>query len=195
MTTSYVLLRTVSGAVALAFAASVALAASSGGGSSGGSSTGTSTSPKKFTCKKPNVAKLVKLKDGTKKWRCLKLTAGVLPDGDLLEQGKALALDGEYDWALDVLATVQDQKNPDVLNMQGYSHRKSGRLDVAITYYRKALAIKPDFVRAREYLGEGYIAAGRVDLAQAELQQIKVRCGETCEEYQDLAKAIASAAN
>ena len=71
--------------------------------------------------------------------------------------------------------------------------RKAGRLDIGITYYRKALALNPNFVLAREYLGEGYVAAGRIDLARAELAEIANRCGTTCEEYADLAKAIAEA--
>jgi hypothetical protein len=45
-------------------------------------------------------------------------------------------------------------------------------------------------VLAREYLGEGYVAAGRIDLAQIELNEIKKRAGVDSEEYKDLAKAI-----
>jgi tetratricopeptide (TPR) repeat protein len=81
------------------------------------------------------------------------------------------------------------------LNYTGYSHRKAGRLETGITYYRKALAINPDFVLAREYLGEGYVAAGRIDLAKVELAEIGKRCGVACEEYKDLSKAIETAVN
>ena len=72
---------------------------------------------------------------------------------------------------------------------------KQGNLEIGITYYRKALAINPDFVLAREYLGEGYVAAGRVDLAKLELSEIQKRCGTACEEYKDLSKAISTAIN
>ncbi len=166
------------------------------GGGSGGESTPpqTSASPKKLKCKKGQVSRLVNI-NGVKKRKCVKPTAGLLPDGELFQQGNALALEGEYDWALDVLELVADQNQPDVLNMQGYSHRKAGRLDVAIGFYRRALALNPDFVRAREYLGEGYAAAGRIDLAQAELGEIAARCGTGCEEYKALAKAIVAATN
>ncbi|MBC8094611.1 MAG: hypothetical protein H7Y43_02250, partial [Akkermansiaceae bacterium] len=54
------------------------------------------------------------------------------------------------------------------------------------------LAIDPDFVLAREYLGEGYVAAGRIDLATLELNEIRNRAGAGSEEYQDLSKAIAT---
>ena len=48
---------------------------------------------------------------------------------------------------------------------------------------------------AREYLGEGYVAAGRVDLAKLQLTEIANRCGTTCEEYQELAEHIETGVN
>jgi len=136
-------------------------------------------------CKKGEVLKKV----GNVK-KCVKVESGILPDEDLYQQGRALAKAGEYEWALQVLAAVENQNDPRVLNYTGYSNRKAGRLEIGITYYRKALAIDPNFVLAREYLGEGYVAAGRIDLARLELAEIKERAGTGSEEYQDLAKAI-----
>jgi len=138
-------------------------------------------------CKKGEVPKKV-----GNSWKCVKVESGILPDEDLYQQGRALAKAGEYEWALQVLAAVQNQNDPRVLNYTGYSNRKAGRLEIGITYYRKALAIDPNFVLAREYLGEGYVAAGRIDLAKLELNEIKTRAGTGSEEYQDLAKAIAT---
>ena len=102
----------------------------------------------------------------------MKAESGILPDEDLYQQGRALAKAGDYEWALQVLAAIQNQNDPRVLNYTGYSNRKAGRLEIGITYYRKALAIDPNFVLAREYLGEGYVAAGRIDLAKLELNEI-----------------------
>jgi tetratricopeptide (TPR) repeat protein len=152
------------------------------------------TSPKKLKCKTGEVVKEV-TENGKKVKKCVKVESGVLPDDELYLQGRALAKDGEYDWALKVLAVIDNQNDPRVLNYTGYSHRKAGRLEIGITYYRKALAIDPDFVLAREYLGEGYVAAGRVDLARLELGEIEKRCGTACEEYKDLSEAIATAVN
>ena len=125
-------------------------------------------------------------------WKCVKVETGILPDEDLYQQGRILAKAGEYEWALQVLAAIENQNDPRVLNYTGYSNRKAGRLEIGITYYRKALAIDPNFVLAREYLGEGYVAAGRIDLAKLELNEIKTRAGTGSEEYQDLSKAIAT---
>jgi tetratricopeptide (TPR) repeat protein len=136
-------------------------------------------------CKKGEVVKKV---NGVKK--CVKVVSGILPDEDLYQQGRQLAKAGQYDWALQVLAAIQNQNDPRVLNYTGYSNRKAGRLEIGITYYRKALAIDPNFVLAREYLGEGYVAAGKIDLAQIQLSEIKTRAGVDSEEYKDLSKAI-----
>ena len=174
------MLRIIGTALVATLLLSAGALAAGGSGGSGGSS------PTSHNCKKGQVW------DKTKK-KCVKAQSGILPDEDLYQQGRALAKEGNYDWALDVLAQIQNQDDPRVLNYTGYSHRKAGRLEIGITYYRKALAIDPNFNLAREYLGEGYVAAGRIDLAQAELQEIGQRCGTNCEEYHDLAEAIATA--
>ena len=166
-----------------AFAAMIAVSA---GAYAAGESGGSGDSPADRKCKKAEVW-------DKKKKKCVTKAAGVLPDEELYQQGRALAKQGHYDWALDVLAVIHNQNDPRVLNYTGYSHRKAGRLEIGIAYYDKALAIDPNFVLAREYLGEGYVAAGRKDLAQLQLTEIANRCGKTCDEYKDLAEAIATA--
>jgi tetratricopeptide (TPR) repeat protein len=167
--------------------AAYSAAFAAGGGSSGGGSSG-SANPV-LHCKKGEVVKKVKVSDAWVK-KCVKVESGILPDEDLYQQGRLLAKAGQYDWALQVLAAIQNQNDPRVLNYTGYSNRKAGRLEIGITYYRKALAIDPNFVLAREYLGEGYVAAGKIDLAQIQLSEIKNRAGVDSEEYKDLSKAI-----
>ncbi len=178
--------------IGLLFAAPFAIAAPSGGGSSSDSNMGgsTMTSPTQLVCKKGEVIKTIRKKYKKTKKICVKATTGIIPDSEMYDQGRLLARQGEYEWALTVLAAVQDTNNPDVLNMMGYSNRKAGRLDVAITYYQKALTLKPDFTLAREYLGEGYVAAGKLDLARVQLDEIKKISGTTSYEYLELAKAI-----
>jgi tetratricopeptide (TPR) repeat protein len=160
-------------ALSFAFAQGPALAMGDGGSSDSGTK----------KCKKGEVW------DKGKK-KCTKASSGVLPDEDLYEQGRALAQAGEYDWALTVLAAISNQNDPRVLNYTGYSYRKSGQIEKGIGYYQRALAIDPDYVLVREYLGEGYVAAGKIDLAKAQLTEIAARCGTTCEEYQELAEEI-----
>jgi tetratricopeptide (TPR) repeat protein len=181
--------------VALAFLIAVAapaLAAGEGGGGSSGGSGGASSggggnaSPATKGCKSGQVW-------DKKTKKCVKAQSGLLPDEDLYQQGRALAKEARYDWAIEVLSTIQNQDDPRVLNYLGYSNRKAGRLDIGITYYSKALAIDPNFNLAREYLGEGYLAAGRVDLAMNQLSEIARSCGTACEEYKELSAAINAA--
>ena len=114
-----------------------------------------------------------------------------LNDEQLYKQGHALALAGRYESALDALHAVRNKNDAMVLTMIGYSTRKLGALDEGIAIYHQALAIDPNNVNTREYLGEGYIDAGRIDLAEAELDKLEALCGKTCEQYVDLQKAIA----
>jgi tetratricopeptide (TPR) repeat protein len=177
--------------VGLAFGSSTVFAAgSNSGGGSKPPATGTTTSPLQLNCKPGEVVVTMHIKGKPDKKVCKKAKAEILPDSELFQQGRLLAKQGQYDWAITVLAAVKDQNDPSVLNYLGYSNRKAGRLDVAITYYAKALAIDPNYVLAREYLGEGYVAAGKLDLAKLQLDEIANRAGTASEEYIDLAKAI-----
>ena len=122
--------------------------------------------------------------------KCVALKSGSLSDEDLARAGRQLARDGHYREAIAVLETVADKNNPRVLTYLGYSHRKLGDVDLGISLYKKALAIDPENVATREYLGEGYVTKGQIDLAYLELTEIEKRCGTTCEEYKALSKAM-----
>ncbi len=147
------------------------------------------TAPTQMHCKVGQVVKSVK-KYGHMKKMCVKATAGIIPDDELYAQGYLLAKTGEYDWALSAFNAMTNKQTPETLTMIGYSNRKAGRLEIAVSFYDQALAIQPDYVKAREYLGEGYVAAGRLDLAKLQLAEIAKRAGTASEEYIDLAKAI-----
>ena len=175
--------------IALAFAATTALAA-------GTSPPATPTappamSPTQLKCKTGEVVKTIRKKGEKPKKMCVKATAGIIPDDELYAQGYLLAKTGEYDWALSAFNAMTNKQTPETLTMIGYSNRKAGRLEIAVSYYDQALAMQPDYVKAREYLGEGYVAAGRVDLAKLQLAEIAKRAGTSSEEYLDLSKAIA----
>ncbi len=139
-------------------------------------------SPKKLNCKRGETAKLRTLK-GKKKLLCVKLKAEILPDTELYAQARLLADDGEYEWALDHLRLITNQNDAEVLNYTGYANRKAGRLETGIAYYQQALTLNPNYVQAREYLGEAYVLAGFNALANEQLKEIENRCGTRCEAY------------
>jgi Tfp pilus assembly protein PilF len=109
----------------------------------------------------------------------------------LYQQGLQATKANDFEKARDLFqqALDQDPTNPDILNMLAHSQRKLGQIDEAISNYKKALAIKPDFPEAREYLGETYV--------QAALQQLDIlkSYGDSAkEEIEDLGEALADAA-
>ena len=79
-----------------------------------------------------------------------------------------------------------------MLNSIGYSTRKLGNVDKGIDYYHQALAIDPNFTKARQYLGEAYLQKGHVAKAKEQLMEIADRCGGPCDDYELLVKAIAA---
>jgi len=129
----------------------------------------------------------------TKARKCEPIKSGSLSDDDLTRAGQQLARDGHYQDAIKVLEIVSNENNPIALTYLGYSHRKLGDVDLGISLYKKALDIDPNNVDTREYLGEGYVTKGELDLAWLELVEIEKRCGTTCKEYQALDKAMRSA--
>jgi hypothetical protein len=153
--------------------------ASGGGGGSGGSG---SASDAPMVCKKGTVY-------SKKKGACIQASSGLVDDKELYQEGRDLALAGRYDEALTALDAV---KTPDsmTLTMIGYATRKLGNYDEGLAYYAKALALDPSNVNTHEYLGEAYAEKGKLDLAKAELIKVSAVCGTSCEQYQDLAKAI-----
>lgn len=125
--------------------------------------------------------------------KCVDQQAGLLDDDSLFETGRFLADAGRYDEAITVLNFVANAKDKRVLTALGFSYRKSGQVDVGLKYYTQALEVDPDYVLAREYLGETLIQKGDIEGAKVQLLEIKNRCGETCEVYVDLSKQIDAA--
>jgi tetratricopeptide (TPR) repeat protein len=142
------------------------------------------TSPKTLKCKRNETARRVK-RNGRYRIACVKLKADVLPDSELYLQARQLADQGEYEWALDHLRLARKQ-DKEVLTYTGYANRKAGRVETGIAFYQQALAIDPDYVEAREYLGEAYALAGFTSKAQEQLAEIAKRCPANCEAFETL---------
>lgn len=122
--------------------------------------------------------------------KCVTKSSLNLSDDELYLEAVSLIEAGRYDEALAALLAITRRDDPKVLNYIGYSTRKLGDVDEGIAYYRKALALDPDYVRAREYLGEGYLQKGDLESAKRELREIYDRCGTDCREYRMLSEAI-----
>lgn len=105
---------------------------------------------------------------------------------------KQLVDKGEYRDAIPILEKLV-AKNPadaDALNELGFSHRKLGHEQKALTYYLKALATEPNHPGANEYLGELYLEMKDLPKAEERLAVLEKVC-TNCEEYTELKEKIA----
>lgn len=98
---------------------------------------------------------------------------------------------GRFAQALDILKLAKDQNDPRVLNETGYATRKLGNVEAALGFYKRALAIDPDYVFARAYMGEALLLQGDLAAAGEQLSEIGRRCGTSCTAYSHLAEHIA----
>ena len=114
-----------------------------------------------------------------------------LRDDELFYAGYWLARKGDFKLALHYLNQAENKNDPRFLTYIGYATRKLGRMDEAMGFYNRALAAKPDYVVARAYLGEAFLERGERAKAAEQLTLIERQCGKGCQEYKELASAMA----
>jgi Flp pilus assembly protein TadD len=107
------------------------------------------------------------------------------------------AIDGK-DWSKALFelnqAARDEPRNADIHNLLGYTYRKRATPDLAqaFDHYKTALSLNPKHKGAHEYIGEAYLMDKKPAEAEKHLAQLEALCGnKTCEEYADLAKALA----
>lgn len=114
---------------------------------------------------------------------------------DRLASPRAAVAAQDWDRAIRELQSLlqTDPGNADIHNLLGFSYRKRPAPDMpkAFFHYHEALRINPAHRTAREYLGEAYVQVGQLDKAREQLDAIERLCGRECEEYRDLAAAMA----
>ena len=92
------------------------------------------------------------------------------------------------------LAVREEPRNADIHNLLAYSYRKqaSPNLPKAFEHYNTALRLNPKHKGAHEYIGEAYLMDKKPAEAEKHLAELEKICGnKSCEEYADLAKAVA----
>lgn len=115
-----------------------------------------------------------------------------LDDTQIYESARAFAYAGQYDEALDMLKRAKNQNDPRILNYYGYTNRKLGNVDVAMDYYRRAIAIDGNYLLARSYMGQGLVQQGDFEGARAQLVEIRDRGGKDTYAYKALYDALKS---
>lgn len=161
--------------VPLLLCPALALAA---GGESGPGTTFTTTTCEKGLVWDPNEKKCVAPQESS------------LDDDGLYEAARELAYAGRLDDAQTVLSLMSDPEDDRVLTYMGFTNRKLGNMDAAMTFYRRALDKNPDNLLARSYMGQGHVTDGDLDLARAQLEEINARGGAGTWAEESLASAI-----
>jgi Flp pilus assembly protein TadD len=87
---------------------------------------------------------------------------------------------------------AREPNNADAHNYLGYANRWLGKMDDSFKHYNIALKLDPNHKGANEYIGVAYLKVNQPEKAQEHLARLERICGKKCEEYEDLAKAIAA---
>ena len=98
----------------------------------------------------------------------------------------------DYKHAVAILEDVvrDDPKHADALNYLGYGDRQLGDFDKALSFYTRALELKPGHRRANEYLGKLCLQMGKLEKAEEQLARLDKICFFSCQEFSELRKAI-----
>ena len=90
-------------------------------------------------------------------------------------------------------AIAASPTNPDYHNMYAYTIRKGANPDMNLVFkhYNEALRLDPKHRGAHEYIGEAYLQVGNLPKAKEHLSALDKLCFFSCEEFNDLKKAVA----
>ncbi|QUJ77301.1 tetratricopeptide repeat protein [Sulfitobacter albidus] len=122
---------------------------------------------------------------------CVNANNNTLDVDTLYQTVRSLAHDGQYDAAQVVLAAMP-QDDDRTLTYMGFTARKMGQTEAAMTYYSRALARNPGNVLARSYMGQGMVDAGDMKGALAQLRAIRAHGGTGTWAEASLRTAIAT---
>jgi Flp pilus assembly protein TadD len=109
---------------------------------------------------------------------CVEAKSGQLDDDTRFRAVRELAWAGRPEDALIVLSAMTEGKTDRVLTYIGFASRKAGRMDEGLAAYAEALAVNPDNILCRSYLGQAYVELGQIELAQVQLDEIRARGGD-----------------
>jgi len=107
---------------------------------------------------------------------CLTPAQSTNNDNAMMDAVRELAYEGRYADARTVLEQL-DPADTMVQTYYGFTARKLGDMDSAMSFYQAALTIDPDNNLARSYMGQGMVSMGDLVGAQTQLSEIRARDG------------------
>lgn len=123
--------------------------------------------------------------------KCVDPNGFKIDTDQLYEQVRALSYDGQYESAQKLLAYMPAEDDR-TLTYMGFTNRKMGNTDAAMTYYARALAVNPGNILARSYMGQGYVDDGNISAALEQLRAIRAHDGTGTWAEASLRTAIAT---
>lgn len=132
-------------------------------------------------------------KRGSNSWKKCRRDRGLSTSHREVEAfvlGYSLGKAGQYEDALKVLRPHATSNDPKILTYIGFAERHLGNIDVAMTYYERALHIDPSNAATLSYLGEAHLQRGEREAAQELLGKIESLCGSACIAYERLNVAL-----
>ena len=123
--------------------------------------------------------------------RCEAADADRHGDAALYLAVRELAWIGRLDSAEAVLDRMSDPLDARVLTYRGFIARMRGDAEGAMAWYRAALAVDPDNLLVRSYMGQALAEAGDRAGAHLQLDQIRARGGVGTRAEQALMLALA----
>jgi tetratricopeptide (TPR) repeat protein len=110
------------------------------------------------------------------------------------EKGKKAIDAKKWNDAIEAFKKVvaDNADNADAHNYLGYAYRWTNKMDDSFKHYNIALKLSPNHRGAHEYIGVAYLKVNQPEKAKEHLAKLEKICGKKCEEYDDLAKALAA---
>ncbi len=124
------------------------------------------------------------------KKECVEPKKSGMNDDMLFKAARELAYAGQYENSLKVLDAVKDQNSARILNYRGYSNRKAGRMELGMSYYKRALQADENYILARSYMGQALVEQGQIEEAKVQLIEIRDRGGENTWAYRALLETL-----
>lgn len=121
---------------------------------------------------------------------CIKAEESSLNDDQRFGAVRELAYAGRYDEAMQVLATMREGETSRVMTYQGFLLRQTGQIEEGIAAYERAIAMDPANILARSYYGQLLVQMDEIQLAEAQLGQIRAHGGAGTWAETSLAAAI-----
>jgi len=110
--------------------------------------------------------------------RCTDAESRQLDDDTRFRAVRELAWAGRPEDALIVLSAMTEGRTDRVLTCIGFASRKARRMEEGLAACDAALALNPDNLLCRSRLGQACVELGKIELAQAQLDEIRARGGD-----------------